>query len=76
MWIFGGDGVKAALGEVTKLFDKKRPQIANIWCNETTLSRYEQLFQRTLKFDKLRRKYNEFYSDLLKESSNFDRLIF
>ena len=73
--VFEGDGIKAALGEITKLFDKKRPQIANVWCSESTLSRYEQLFQRTLKFDKLRRKYTEFYVDLLVKSTQYSRLV-
>lgn len=46
------------------LFDKKRSQIVAIWCVEISNSGFDQIIQRTLKFDHLRKKYLKFYLEL------------
>jgi hypothetical protein len=46
------------------LFDKKRSQIVAIWCVEVSSSGFDQIIQRTLKFDHLRKKYLKFYLEL------------
>ena len=68
-------GLEGSLYEMYKLFERKRPQIVAIWCNETTSCRYEQLFQRTIKFDAIRRKYIRFYIDLLVEKGDIARIM-
>ena len=50
------NALNLAFDEIWKLFDKRRPQIVAIWCVETTANRFEQLLQRTIKFEALRKK--------------------
>jgi hypothetical protein len=58
----GYDAARHALG---KLFEKKRPQVVNVWITDTTESLLETLDQRGQKYDRLRSKYMNAYVDLL-----------
>lgn len=49
-------GPDSALEELSKLFDKKLPQVVAIWCLEVTANPIEQINQRTHKFEALRIK--------------------
>jgi hypothetical protein len=49
-------GPYSALEELSKLFEKKLPQVVAIWCLEVTANPVEQINQRTHKFEALRIK--------------------
>ena len=56
---------RAALRELAKLFDKKRPQIAAMWFPEKPSDEWECVISRTYEFDHLRRLYFSLYTELL-----------
>src|SRR5690606_13634347 len=49
-------GIKASKNELMKLFDKRRPQIVGVWFPQQSGAGFEQVEQRTLKFDIRRTK--------------------
>ena len=53
---------RSALDEIYKLFDRKRSQIVAIWCLESASNRFEQINQRTFKFDSFRVKVLKFFT--------------
>jgi hypothetical protein len=63
----------SALAYVHKLFDKKRQQIAAIWCQETASTPFDRLLQRTVKFDAYRRKFLSFYVVLLRQCQDWTK---
>jgi len=60
--VVGTGGYETALEEISKLFDKKLPQVVAIWCLESTANPIEQITQRTHKFEALRKKVTIEYS--------------
>ena len=56
------------------LFDKRRPQVVNVWVNDSSATGTELLrenYQRRQKFNAYRVKYFNFYLQLLEENKDF-----
>jgi hypothetical protein len=60
-----GLSCRSALSEMCVLFDRKRQQVVALWALESTAVRFEQVLQRTAKFDALCKKYLGLYTQLI-----------